>query len=102
MQKKRYLYKIYPPRPDFYLAESPVEKKIMADHKQYWEELSSMPHSIVYGPMFEPKGSFALAVIEVYSSAEADDIGLHDPAVVSGGYTFRLTPMVIGRITAIG
>lgn len=57
-----------------------------------------MPHSVVYDPLFEQNGTFALAVIEVNSSDEADSIGMHDPAVVSGGCSYRITPMQVGRI----
>ncbi len=100
MDKKQYLYKIYPPRADFYLDQNEAEKNIMDNHKEYWQRLTDAKCSIVYGPVFEPKGTFPMAVIEVHTSDEAENIAMQDPAVLSGTFTYTLFPMQVGMIRA--
>ena len=93
MEKQQYLYKIYPPRSDFYSTQGPNEQKIMAKHIEYWQQLTDKKSSLVYGPVYEPAGTFPMAVIEVTSKEEAEGIAINDPAVFSGAFTYSLFPM---------
>ena len=36
MEKKHFLYKLYPLSPTFYLDQNVEEKRIMQQHTQYW------------------------------------------------------------------
>ena len=98
MEKKYFLYKLYPPRATFHLDQNEKEKGIMQQHVQYWAELTDKRNSIVYGPVFDPKGIFGMAVIEVDSEEEANNIAKYDPTVSSGVGTYELIPMQIGMI----
>lgn len=96
MEKKHFFYKLYPPRPTFHLDQNEEEKAVMQQHMQYWTELTHQRSSIVYGPVFEPKGVFGMAVIEVNSEEEANNIAKNDPAVSSEVCAYELIPMQVG------
>lgn len=98
MEKKYFLYKLYPPRLTFHLDQSEEEKSVMNIHMQYWAELTRQRISVVYGPVFDPKGVFGMAVIEVENADEADNIAKHDPAVSSGVCTYEVIPMMAGML----
>ena len=96
MEKKHFLYKLYPPRPSFHVNQNEKEKKVMEQHVEYWKELTSEKNAIVYGPVFDPKGIYGMAVIEVNNEEDADEIAKNDPAVVSKICTCELIPMKVG------
>ena len=98
MPKKQYLYKIYPPRHDFYLNQNADEKKVLSQHIKYWQALSDKKLSVVYGPIYEPKGTFRMAIIEVRNRDEAENIAMQDPAILSGIFTYVLFPMQMGIV----
>ena len=98
MEKKYYLYKLYPPRDTFHLDQDEKEKDIMQQHMQYWAGLTDKRNAIVYGPVFDPKGVFGLAVTEVNNEEEANNIARNDPAVSSGVCKYELIPMEIGML----
>lgn len=98
MEKKHFLYKLFPPRPTFHLDQNEEEESVMQQHMQYWEELTNKRSSIVYGTVFDPHGVFGMAVIEVDNEEEADNIAKDDPAVSSNVCTYGLIPMQVGMI----
>lgn len=98
MEKMHFFYKLFPPRPTFHLDQNEEEKSVMEEHMQYWAELTSKGNSIVYGPVFDAKGVFGMAVIEVDNEAEADNIAKDDPAVLSNVCTCELIPMQVGML----
>lgn len=98
MEKKYFLYKLYPPRPTFNLDLNEEEKNVMQQHMQYWVQLTDKRYSIVYGPVFDPKGVFGMAVIEVDDAEEANTLAESDPAVSSKVCTYELLAMQIGMM----
>ena len=96
MEKKHFLYKLYPLSPTFYSDQNVEEKQIMQQHTQYWMELKDKTKIIVYGSVFEAKGVYGMVVIEVENDEEANYIAKHDPAVSSKVCTYELTPMLVG------
>ena len=68
----------------------------MQEHMAYWRELTNKKNAIVYGPVFDPKGVYGMAVIEVNNQEEADEIANNDPAVASKVCSFELIPMQVG------
>jgi uncharacterized protein YciI len=98
MEKKFFFYKLYPPRPTFHLDMNEEEKTVMQQHMQYWAKLTDQRNAIVYGPVFDPTGVFGMAVIEVDSDEEANNISKQDPAVSSHVCTSELIPMQVGLI----
>jgi uncharacterized protein len=87
---------MYPPRPSFHLDQNENEKKVMQQHTDYWKELTNRKNAIVYGPVFDPRGVYGIAVIEVNNEEEAKKITKSDPAIVSQVCTFELIPMSVG------
>jgi uncharacterized protein YciI len=96
MEKKHFLYKLYPPRPTFHLDQNEEETKVMQQHVEYWKELTNKKNAIIYGPVFDSKGVYGMAVIEVNNEEEADGISKTDPAVLSKICTCELIPMHVG------
>jgi uncharacterized protein YciI len=98
MEKKHFLYKMYPPRSSFHLDQDEDEKKTMKQHMDYWKELTNKKNAIIYGPVFDPNGVYGMAVIEVINEEKAEDIAKGDPAVLSKICTCELIPMQVGMI----
>ena len=95
---KHFFYKLIPPRPDFHLTQNESEKAIMQKHAAYWAGLTADKKAIIYGPVFHEEGVFGIAIIEVNSDEEANEIAKNDPAILSNLNTFELSPMMIGLI----
>ena len=98
MEKQFFFYRLNPPRPDFHLNQSETERRIMSQHTQYWIALTEKGNTIVYGPVFDPKGVFGMGIIEVDNAEQADTIGKEDPAVSSKLCTCELIPMQVGMM----
>lgn len=99
MEKKHFLYKMYPPRPTFHLDQNENEMQVMQQHMDYWKEQTGRNIAIVYGPVFDPNGVYGIAVIEVNNEVEANEIAKGDPAIISKLCTFDLIPMSVGNRT---
>ena len=98
MEKQYFLYKLIAPRPTFHLDMNEEEQATMGRHMNYWSELTNAGKSIVYGPVFDPKGVYGMAVIEVANPEEADEISKSDPAVSTTLCQYELIPMQVGMI----
>ena len=98
MEKKFFFYKLYPPRPSFHMDMNDEEKTVMQQHMQYWVLLTENRNAIIYGPVFDPQGVFGMAVVEVNSDDQANEIAESDPAVSSKVCTYELIPMQVGMI----
>lgn len=80
MKKKHFFVKLTPPRPTFITDISDEEQKIMKQHGIYWSTFIENGTAIVIGPVMDPKGGFGMAVVEVDSEEELNEIISHDPA----------------------
>jgi uncharacterized protein YciI len=95
---KHFFYKLIPPRRDFHLTQNENEKVIMQEHAAYWAGLTADKKAIIYGPVFHEEGVFGIAVIEVATDEEANEIAKNDPAISSNLNTYELSSMKIGLI----
>jgi uncharacterized protein YciI len=95
METKHFLYRLYPSRPSFNSDQNESEKEIMQQHIEYWKDLANRKNAIVYGPVFDPKGVYGIAVIEVNNEEEAEEIAKNDPAVLFKICTCELMPMQV-------
>jgi uncharacterized protein YciI len=95
---KHFFYKLIPPRRDFHLTQNENEKAIMQKHAAYWAGLTADKKAIIYGPVFHKEGVFGIAVIEVATDEEANEIAKNDPAISSNLNTYELSSMKIGLI----
>ena len=82
---KYFLYKLISPRPTFPADITIVEEKLMQEHIAYWKELAERKIAVIYGPVFDPKGAYGIAIVEVEGDALVHEIALKDPAIKGGG-----------------
>ena len=87
-----FLYKLIPPRPTFPKDMTDVEKKAMQEHFAYWEDLLQKRIVIVVGPVYDPKGAWGMAVVQVDDEQSARLLGTNDPAI-KAGLKFEVYPM---------
>jgi uncharacterized protein len=98
MEKLHFFYKLIPPRPNFHLDMSEKEKSVWKLHADYWKKLVEKGTAIIYGPVFDPKYVYGMAIVEATSEDEAKEIVSNDPAISSGIGTFELNSMFVGMI----
>jgi uncharacterized protein YciI len=96
MEKLFFLYRLLPPRPDFHLSLDEKEKEVMQHHREYWAELTKQRIAVVYGPVFDPKGVFGIAIIEVDTEHQGLGIVKADPAIASETCSYELLPIKVG------
>jgi uncharacterized protein YciI len=65
----------------------------MNEHSAYWKQLLEKNIALVYGPVFEPKGAWGMAIIEVENEAVANELAFNDPTIKANLHTFELHPM---------
>lgn len=56
MEKKYFLYKLYPPRPTFHSDQNEEEKSVMQQHMQYWAEITNKGRQLFTDPYLTQKG----------------------------------------------
>jgi len=95
---KHFFYRLIAPRPDFHLSMTETEAQAMQQHMIYWRELVDKKQAIIYGPVFDPKGVFGMAIVETEEDDEVENIALHDPAVSSRVCTYEMVPMQVGGV----
>ena len=91
MNKKYYFLKLNPPRPNFIDDITNEERDIMHRHAAYWSTFADNGIAIVLGPVMDPKGAFGMAVVEVDTEEQLNEIISHDPA--NGLHQFEVFPM---------
>ena len=91
---KHFLYKLNPPRSTFHVDMTPAEGKLMLDHVTYWNGLMDKGQVIAFGPVADPKSPYAIAVMQLEDSADANMLVAHDPTLKADvGFTFAIYPM---------
>ena len=92
-----FLFRLIPPRADFAQTMTDDERKTMADHLTYWEQLMADGKVLVYGPVADPEGVWGMGVMRVADRAEVLEIGERDPSVSAGLNTFEVFEIMGGR-----
>lgn len=87
-----FFYKLVPPRSTFPQDMTDEEKKVMQEHFAYWEDLLQRGIVVVVGPVFDPKGSWGMAVVQVDDEQSAHSLGTNDPAR-KAGLKFEIYPL---------
>ncbi len=91
---KYFLYKLIPPRPTFPADMTPAEAKLMEEHSAYWRDLMNKGLVIVFGPVFDPKGTYGIAVLQLEDDAGANLLGTNDPTIKANvGFKFEVHSM---------
>lgn len=73
----------------------------MLQHIDYWTMLTDTGSSLLFGPVLDPKGAFGMAIIEVSSEEEANELAQKDPVIAEGICTYELSPMRIGAVRKV-
>jgi uncharacterized protein YciI len=80
MDKKYFFVKLIPRRPDFAQTMSDAERAIMKEHAAYWASFMEQGKILVYGPVFDPKGTYGAGVMAVENEEEVLAFTANDPA----------------------
>jgi len=65
MEKKHFMIKFLPRRPDFAKTMTDGEKIIVQQHHAYWKDYMNKGVMLIFGPVFDPKGTFGIGILEV-------------------------------------
>ena len=89
-----YLYRLNPPRPTFPADITPDEGAAMQRHFGYWSQQVERGAVLVVGPVFDPKGTYGIAVVTVPEASEARQLCEHDPVIEAKlGFSYELHEM---------
>jgi len=89
-----YLVKLIPPRPTFAADMTTAEQSVMERHVAYWKDLARKGTAIVFGPVFDPEGTWGLGIVQAESDDGIRAIVKDDPAVSSGLNRAETYPML--------
>ena len=96
MAKQHFFVRLNGPRPNFAHEMSAEERRLMGEHGIYVGGLFSRGIVLAYGPVFDPAGSFGMAIFEVEDQAEAVRCMEADPSIVAHMNTYTISPMIVG------
>ena len=87
--------RLVPPRPDFPMTMSPIEREVMGRHSAYCKSLINRGKALLFGPVADTTGVWGCGVLMVKDDAEARMIVNADPAVTGGiGARYELMPFL--------
>jgi len=89
MSKTHYMLKLVPNRPTFAQDMTDAERAIMMDHIAYWKKYLDDGTMIVFGPVFDPAGTYGLGIIAVDSEEQAKQLMAGDPASSINTYVYH-------------
>ena len=91
-----YFLRLQPPRATFAHDLNAEERQLMQQHAAYARSFFERGKLLVYGPVFDPEGSFGIAVLLTEEEAELHDFIANDPTVLAGLNRYTYAPMLLG------
>ena len=89
-----YFIRLLAPRPRFRVDMTSEEGAVMREHVAYWRGQMAAGKAIVFGPVDDPKGDWALGVVRVADEAELKAFEAGDPVIRSGrGFSYEVLPL---------
>ena len=89
-----FLLRLEPPRPSFPFDATDAEKALFSAHSGYWMEQADAGAAIAVGPVFEPGGTWGLALVEAEDVAQAQALGEADPVLMAqAGFRYTVSPV---------
>ncbi|HTY09568.1 MAG TPA: YciI family protein [Bacteroidota bacterium] len=88
MEKKQFMVKFSPRRPDFVRTMTAEEKMIVQQHHAYWVEQMKKGRAILFGPVFDPKGTHGICIVTVEDEEEVKGLVESDPASIIHNYEY--------------
>jgi hypothetical protein len=85
-----YLCRLTPPRPNFMAGMTSEELTLMRAHVEYWRPYVEVGRVAAMGPVADPAGEWAVAIIEADAVGEVEALQARDPAIVSRrGFSYQ-------------
>lgn len=100
MDKKYFVVKLNPSRPDFAQTMTGEERDIMLQHVAYWKPYLDTGTMLIFGPVLDPKGAYGLGIVAVKDEAELRSLIDRDPASRINEYEYH--PMLAVMADQIG
>ena len=88
MDKKHFVVKFTPRRPDFAKTMTDEDKNIVQQHTAYWKDYMNKGIMLVFGPVYDPKGTYGLGIIAVDSEEQISKLMENDPASKIHNYEY--------------
>ena len=82
MEKRHFMLKMLPRRPNFAQTMTDEDRKIVQQHIAYWKEYMRKGIMLVFGPVLDPKGIYGIGIVEVDSEEQVRSLLDNDPASV--------------------
>ena len=66
----------------------------MADHSSYWKTQMELNRVVAFGPVFDPKGAYGIAILRLDADMDPSSLTDMDPVIVAKrGFGYELFPM---------
>jgi len=91
MEKKYFMLKFLPRKPNFAQTMTDEDRKIVVQHHEYWKKHVDSGIALLFGPVFDPKGTFGICIVAVDSEREISKLMENDPA--SNIHNYEYYPM---------
>ncbi len=93
MDKKHFFIKLIGNRSTCPRDITLEEQIIMKEHSQYWKRYMDEGIMLIYGPVFDPKGTYGMGVLEVNNEEDLNNLLTNDPAIINGLGKYEIFPM---------
>lgn len=90
-----FVFRLFPPRPDFALTMTDDERSTMLDHVGYWSRLAEEGSVLAFGPVDDPNEPYGIGIVLADDLASAERMRDGDPAMTSPhGFRTEISPML--------
>jgi uncharacterized protein YciI len=96
MEKKYFVMKLNPSRPDFAATMTDDEKKIMREHINFWQPYLVEGTMLIMGPVMDPEGMYGLGIVAVDNEEQVKEFIRNDPASAINTYEYYPIMAVVG------
>jgi uncharacterized protein YciI len=93
-----FVFRLKAPRPTFALDMTDEEREIMGQHAAYWQAFIDSGQMVIFGPVLDNTGSWALGVVEADDEDELRAFAAGEPAVSSGTPRVEIGEMLAGFV----
>jgi uncharacterized protein YciI len=89
-----FLLRLRSPRPTFPFDASEEEMTRMKEHAAFWQGQADAGTAIVVGPVFDPAGTWGMALVEVEDEPAAHALLHVDPIITTDmGFSYDVLPV---------
>ncbi len=88
MEKKHFVLYLIPSRHDFAQTMTDDERAIMQQHVAYWAAYLDQGVVSVFGPVFDPAGTYGIGIVSVDDESQLLSLMQHDPAAKINKYEY--------------